>query len=369
MLGKVQVNNLNQYQGPTRTIENYFLFIGRGAGVNEGKLLDLGNDTDLDAVLGSADSDLKTHISAARSNAGQNWTACVIPLAAGATWADAVDFAMERVSVEGIFLVDPVTAATGVENMQTKAEDIMGKYMRPVFFAGRTRPREGSETWPDFQDAIRPLTANVAADQVSMVATLWGPELGAYAGRLANRSVTVADSPMRVATGPLVGNWAERPEDTGGNVLSLAILKAIDAMRISVPQWYPDYEGTYWADGNVLDVNGGDYQVIENVRVTHKVMRRIYPIAVSMIGNRQLNQTPTSIAWAQGKMMRPLRMMAKSRTVNGVVFPGEIMEPKDGDVKIVWLSKYEVEIWFTITPHNSPKSITCNILLDLSNYE
>jgi len=367
MLGKVQVNNLNLMQGPLPAIENYFLFIGRGAGTNEGALITVNQETDLDGVLGAEASNLKTQVEAARLNAGQNWNGCVIPLAEAATWADAVDFAMERTSVEAVVITDPVATAADVETMQAKTESIMTSYMRPLFFIPCTRAPLPTETWEAFLDAVRPVTQNVAADQVSPVGTVWGPEIGTYAGRLANRSVTVADSPMRVATGALVGTWTERPEDVNGRVLDMSVLEALDAMRLSVPQWYPDYPGTYWGDGNVLDVPGGDYQVIENLRVAQKAMRRVYPLAVARVADRRLNSTPASMAAAKTYFMRPLREMSRSSQILGQVFPGEIEPPQDGDIVIDWPSKYAVQLYMVVRPYNSPKSITCNILLDLSN--
>lgn len=368
MLGRIQVNNLNLIQGELPSVENYFLFVGRGAGTNEGALVTMSQETDLDAVLGEAASNLKTQIEAARLNAGQNWFACVIPLAVDATWEDAVDFAMERTSVEAIVVTDPVTAAAHLEAMQAKAEAIMATYMRPVFFIPCSRAPLATETWAQFKDVLHAITANVAADQVNPVATLWGAEIGAYAGRLANRSVTVADSPMRVATGALVGTWTARPEDKDGVILDMSVLTALDAARWSVPQWYPDYPGVYWGDGNVLDVPGGDFQVIENLRVVQKAMRRVYFLAVPRIADRRLNSTPDSTAAAQTYFMRPLRGMSKSRKILGQVFPGEIYPPKEGDIALVWTSKYHVEIWLTARPYNSAKAITVNILLDLTNY-
>ena len=369
MLGSVQVNNLNLIQGPLPEVENYFLFVGRGAGVGEDALLTLDVGTDLDAVLGPAESNLKTQVSAARDNAGQNWGACAIALGATSDWQEAVDFAMERVSVEAFAITDPLKSAADLEAIQAKAEQVMARYMRPVWGARATRGiNKHTERWSDFQDAMRPLTQSLAADQVSPVATFWGPELGAYMGRLANAAVTVADSPMRVATGPLIGAWSERPVDCTGRVLDLSILKAFDAMRFSVPQWYPDYPGTYWADGNVLDVPGGDLQSIENLRVVQKAMRRVYPLAVARVADRRLNQTPASIAAAQMHFMRPLREMSHARKILGQPFPGEIEAPQDGDVAISWPTKYAVEIWMAVRPYNCPKKITCNILLDLTNY-
>ena len=368
MLGRVQVNKLNLKQGPLRAVENYLLYVGMGTGTNAGTLITINQDTDLDAVLGSAPCNLKTQVEAARLNAGQNWNGCVLPLDGGATWQTAVDFAMEYTNVEGICLTDPVLLPEDVENMQTKAEQIMAKRMRPLWFSGAARPRADTETWEEYQTALHPLTNGIAADQVTLTVPLWGAELGTYMGRLCNRSVTVADSPVRVPTGPLLGNWATRPVDAAGRVLDMGILYALDAARFSVPQWHEGYEGTFWGDGNVLDANGGDFQVIENLRVVQKAMRRVYPLAVSRIGDRRLNETPNSIAQAKTFFTRPLLEMAHTTTINGVTFPGEIHPPQKGCIELNWLTKYELEIYLIVRPYNAPKSITCNLGLDLANY-
>lgn len=368
MLGRVQVNNLNLMQGPLKEVENFFLFTGRGAGTNEGQLLTINQDTDLDAVLGTAASNLKTQVHAARLNAGQNWNGAILPLAQGRTWQEGASFAAEQLYTEAIVVTDPVESVEHVENMQAKAEELMAKCMRPMFVAGAAKPRPDTQTWEDYQTELRALTSGVAADQVTLTVPLWGPELGTYMGRLANRAVTIADTPMRVLTGPLVGNWTTRPVDANGRALDMGVLYALDAARFSVPQWYSGYEGTYWGDGNVLDVEGGDFSVIENLRVVQKAMRRVYPLAVARIGDRSLNETPSSIAQAKTYFTRPLREMSKSRTILGHVFPGEIHPPQDGCIEIHWITKTKVDLYISARPYNCPKDITCNILLDLENY-
>ena len=379
MLGTVQINNLNLKQGELSSVENYFLFTGIAAAdcPNTGKLVTVDQATDLDAVLGATASDLKTQVTAARLNAGQNWYGCVLPYTVLETAADALDAAfesavntaMEHVKVEAIIRTDPITRAASVEAMQAQAEAIMARYMRPLWIMARAPEFDSaSQTFADYQAQASALQQGIAADQVMLTPSLWGHEQGALAGRLANESVTVADSPMRVPTGALVGVWSNKPKDKTGRVIDLSVLKALDAARFSVPQWYPDYEGMYWGDGNVLDVNGGDFQVIENLRVIQKCMRRVYPLAVARIGDRRLNQTPASIAQAQTAFMAPLRAMSRSRTILGIVFPGEIEPPKEGDITLTWVSKYSVEVYIAARPYNCPKKITCNLLLDLTNY-
>jgi hypothetical protein len=124
----------------------------------------------------------------------------------------------------------------------------------------------------------------------------------------------------------------------------------------------------FWGDGALLDVEGGDYRVIENLRVVQKAMRRVYPLAVFRIGDRKLNSTPASIAMNQSYFMRPLREMSRSVQIMGVTFPGEVKPPKDGDIVISWPTRTKVEIYMVVRPYNCPKSITCNVMLDLTNY-
>ena len=368
MLGSVQVNNLNLLQGPLDAVENFLLYTGRGAGTNEGKLIAVNSQTDLDAVLGLEASNLKKQVTAAQLNAGQNWNAAILPLREDGDWQEAVDMAVNEMQFEGIALTDPVTETRDIERMQAKAENVMAQHLAPVWIAGAIRPPLETETWEDYRAAAAAITKDVVADQVTLTASMWGHELGTYMGRLCNKSVTVADTPMRVKTGPLLGEWSDKPKDKNGRAIDMAMLYALDKARISVPQWYPGYPGLYFGDGNVLDVPAGDYQVIENLRVIQKCMRRVYPLAVGRIGDRTLNETPESIAAAQMYFARPLREMAKSRKVLGVPFPGEIHPPAKDAVTLVWLTKYELEVWITAQPYNCPKAITCNLLLDLTNY-
>lgn len=365
MLGKIQLNRLNLMQGPLPEIERHFLFIGRGS-TNAGKVLSVGSQTDFDAVLGAGESTLKTQLLHARQNAGQNWQASVLPIAGDVNPLDAVDAAMELTSAEAIVWTEEVDASATVEAWHAKARAIMGRYMRPVFILLAAPGCADSQSWSDHRSAILPITANVAANQVAVVPQLWPFCLGAVAGRLCNRSVTVADSPMRVDTGPMVGAFSDRPQDKDGVLLSMAHLTALDKGRMSVPQWYPDYPGTYWGDVIMLDVPGGDYQVVENLRVVQKAMRQIYPLMVARIGNRRLNSTPDSIAENKSYFQRPLRAMAKSATIAGKTFPGEIRPPKEDAIEIVWKDRQTVTVYLSIQPYDCPKSITTSLMLDLS---
>ena len=369
MLGTIQINKLNLMQGALPEVERYMLFVGRGAGTNEGKVIAVNSQTDLDAVLGLEDSNLKRQLVAAQLNGKQNWNAAVLPLRENGDWRDAVDFATETDVFEGIALTDLVSESVEVERMQNKAEQLMARHMTPVFFTFAARGRLETETWSDHRAAIAPIV-DVLADQVSPTVYLWGTELGTYAGRLCDRSVTVADSPIRTETGTLLGEWSVKPTDKDGMPIDMAALTALDKLRFSVPQWYPGphMRGMYWGDGNVLDKTGGDYQEIENLRVIQKCMRQVYPLLVSRIGNRSLNEEPDSIAAHELFFARPLREMSKTRKILGIPFPGEIHPPAKDAIQLYWITKKKLEIWTKVRPYNCPKDITNNLALDLTNY-
>lgn len=367
MLGTVQINKQNMMQGEATEVERRVLFIGSGAGVNEDNLLSLGPDSDLDNLIGACD--LKTQLEYARDNAGSNWTAYAIPLADEASWQDAVDHAMELVNVEGIALTDPVSGVSDIENLQRKAVNIFASHVRPLFMACRAPQMEASESWSAYQIRLAAITNDVVADQVSITPSIWGYELGAYVGRLCNSSVSIADSPMRTKTGALVGEWTERPVDADGVKLNLAYLKTLsEDLRYSVPQWHYGYDGMFWADGVVLDQAVGDFSKIENLRIINKCIRRVHPMAVSRIADRNLNQTPASMALAKLEFAKPLQSMSQGFILNGVEFPGDIVPPDDDAISISWESRESVVLGITAQPYNCPKKITVNLALDLTNY-
>lgn len=409
-LGKVSVHNLNLGQGPVTEIERYFLFIGP-APANVGELVALNTQSDLDVELGVDASDLKTQIAAAQLNGGDRWACMAAPIAPDGDWAEALDQAQQAgISVEGVIITTPVTTGAELTAMQDKATEITSVYGRRVFFmaasrgidisdpppplktaaaskdpdtavkGARTSPKtvqttEGEtpvthipEDWSTYLTAQRAITAGVAAQRVMVVPQLHGNDQGVLAGRLANAIVSVADSPMRVASGPLQG-LGPVPVDAAGVPLPGSVRSELDKARFSVSQTYPDYPGVFWADGNTLDAPGSDFQVIEYLRIVDKASRRIQVLLIQRVADRRLNNTPNSMATATQAFMTPLREMARSVTVNGQVQPGDIESPNDGDVTIFWKSKTAVEIYFTVTPYNCPKDLTAYIALDLSNGE
>lgn len=364
----VQINNLNQMQGPVTEVERHLLFIGSAAS-NTGKLLSLNTQSDFDTLLGEGESELKTNLLASRDNAGQNWTAAAYVLPEDGDWLAAVRTAQQTQSFEGVVVLGQEWDQAGINAAHALNQELIAKWGRWQFMLlavpGIVSTGEGSQDWSEYETTLATLQDGIAASSVSLVPQLWPNLAGVYAGRLCNRAVSIADSPCRVKTGALVG-LGNKPVDKAGITLPLATLQTLEQNRYSVPMWYPDYDGTYWADGRTLDAEGGDYQVIENLRVAYKTARRMRLRAIARIGDRSFNSTPGSTAAAIMYFGKDLRDMAKATTINGQPFPGDIASPKDGDISIQWIAKNLVSVYVVVRTVDCPKGITVNIMLDLS---
>ncbi len=364
---QVEVNQVNQLLGEVTEVERTVLFIGKGT-TNTGKTIAVNTQTDFDAVLGAADSLLKSNLAAAQANAGQNWWAFVHVLpadAAAGDWVKAVLAAQTSCSVEGVVLCEPVSEKGVIAEAVTLRSTLIAKFGRWVWFILAVEGFLASEDQAEYLARLSVLQDGIAEKAVQLVPLIWRNAPGVLAGRLCNRAVTVADSPARVQTGALIDtDSAELPKDGAGVTVDIATLKALQAQRYSVPMWYPDYDGLYWSDGRTLDAEGGDYQSIETVRVIDKAARRVRLLAIGKIGDRSLNSTPGSIAAHQTLFARPLREMSKAVEINGVQFPGEVKSPQDSDVQIVWKTKKHVEIYIVVRTYEMPLQISISLLLD-----
>ncbi|WP_431638397.1 DUF2586 domain-containing protein [Enterobacter mori] len=387
----VDINQINSHSGEVSGVEQIMLFVGlAGAPLGDSHpLLAVSAESDLDDVLAKASPDLFEQVRAAQLNGGQNWGAYVLlaeELAeedpdnpeqqkiTAPDWLSNIELALSKVGVEGVLLCDDINdisaGRTRINDLQALRASVISALGRRVWFITTVASPTALETpldWAGYREFLNDLQDGIKADAVQLVPSLWGNEAGVLAGRLCNRAVTVADTPARVATGELLGlgiGSSDLPVDKDGVELSLAWLKAFEAIRYSVPMWWADYEGMYWADGRTLEAKGGDYEAIECLRVMDKVARRVRLQAIAKIGNRTLNTTPVSIETHKTYFGKTLREMSRTTQLGGVTFPGEVEPPKEGDVTITWLTKTHVVIGIVATPYGCPKQITVNIGLD-----
>ncbi|MCT6995610.1 DUF2586 domain-containing protein [Salmonella enterica] len=377
---QVVINQLNTRQGGKRDIARTLLMVGEHTTIIPPTPVTA--QTDLDTLLGTDASPLRNNLQAFLDNAGQSamiWLATLQKTqpagkaqtaqsdAVAGTWIDVVRTAQATVSAEGVVVVLNDATTDDINKAQQLREELINKYQRWTWFILAVRGCGTGEKWAEYVTAMTALQKGIAAYAVQLTPMLFGNEPGLLAGRLCNPSVTIADSPARVATGALVNMGRnDKPQDSDKRELDIATIKALNMARFSVPTWYPDYEGYYWADGVTLDVDGGDYQAIEYLRVADEMARQVRLLAIPKIADRSLNSTPVSIAAHQQLFAKPMRDGAKSLKINGTVFPGLCMSPRDGDVQIAWPEKDKVQIAIVVRPYNCPKEITISIMLDES---
>lgn len=393
---EVQINQTNSNSGTITGVEQTMLFIGLADNLGDAHpLVVVGAESDIDESLAKASTDLLEQVRAAQLNGGQNWGAYVLLVEPETTadpedpedpespeetkvtepdWLSQAEYALGKVSVEGVMFCHDIkelsAGRTFINGLQALRESVISSLGRRVWFIASVASPLALETpldWAGYRDFLDDLQTGISASAVQLVPRLWGNEAGVLAGRLCNKSVTIADSPARTATGALLGLGIESsdlPVDKNGAEIDLAYLKAFEAIRYSVPMWWADYEGMYWSDGRTLEVTGGDYEAIEYLRIMDKVARTTRLRAIAKIGNRSLNTTPVSIETHKTYFSKVLRDMSRATELGGVQFPGEVEPPAEGDVTIKWPTKTHVVIGIVATPYGCPKQITVNIGLD-----
>jgi len=332
--GKVSVAAIQTGSGATKQVERTVLFIGQAAKSN-GSILAINAQSDFDELFGDADSALKTQVKAWQRNGDDLVSGYAIPHGAGDDVMALIDQAMDQdVSPEIIVICTPVTGKAEIESYQAKALEVLSGLARRVRFLLAAPGLTAEQNWTDLVTALQPLTDGVVGDRVAVVPLLFGDELGAVTGRLCKSAVTIADSPMRVLTG---------------------------AMSL---QFYPDFDGVYFGDVNMLDAEGGDFQQIETGRIVDKAARAVRIIAIQQIKNRRLNNSTSGIEFGKRVMGKPLRDMSKSINIGADKFPGLIDAPKDDSISLTFMDARTLQVVLKVKPIDSPSTIIVGIMLD-----
>jgi len=364
--GKVSVAALNTGSGATKEVERSVLFIGVGT-ENLKQVVAINAQSNFDTLISAGDTALKSQLKAWQRNGDDLVSGWAIPITQDDDILALVNKAMDLdVSPEIIVICTPVTGKADVDSYQAKALELLASHARRIRFLvavpGCDNTPETGQTWSEHLAAITPLQDGVLADRVALIPLMYGDELGAVTGRLCKRSVTIADSPMRTQTGAL--SLIGTPVDKDSEPLTNAVLAALDNIRFSCTQFYPDFDGIFFGDVNMLDAEGGDYQKIEAGRVVDKAARRVRIIAIWQIKNRRLNNSPTGIAFGKRVLGKPLRDMSKSTNIGADKFPGEIYTPTDDSIGLTFVSSTQLNVLLKVQPVDSPSTILVGIMLD-----
>lgn len=366
-LGKAEILLQNLGQGSVPSVSRLALFVGTTATSN-GSVQTISADTDLQTLYGDASGGtLRTQLEGAIQNGGSGWMGYAIDIAAAANWDAAITTALNAgYEFSYVVFTDDAADQAALEAYQTRMATELSA-QNPIFCIASARaiddtPSTG-ESWATYLTAMNTLAGNASAERVLVVPKLFPSLPGALAGRLANPKASIADSPMRVATGPMVG-LGDKPVDEAGVMITTANLTTLDQSGLSVPQWYQGIPGIYFADGNMLAAPTSDFGKVETLRIADELARKLYPMAVQRIADRKLNQTALSIASHKTYFGKPLRELSKSVVIAGETFPGAIQPPQDGDITITWTDTTTVVIGYAFRPFNSPKTIQANIAVN-----
>ncbi|MCF6442349.1 DUF2586 domain-containing protein [Pseudoalteromonas luteoviolacea] len=360
--GRVSVAALQTGGGAVKEVERSVLFIGEAPERN-GQIHPINAQSDFDVLFGESESPLKTQIKAWQRNGDDLVSGYAISHGAGDNIHALIDKAMDQdVSPELIVVCTPVTGKAEVEAYQAKMLEILAGYARFIRCLVAAPGLSSNQSWSELVTALKPLIDGVAADRVGVVPLLFGDELGALVGRLCKRSVTIADSPMRTQTGAM--SLMPLPTDKNGDPLTNSITAALDSARFSCTQFYADFDGVYFGDANLLDAEGGDYQRLENARIVDMAARQVRIRAIYEIKNRQLNNSPTGIAYGKRRLGKPLLDMSKSVNLGADKFPGLIDAPTDDSIGLTFLNETTLQVTLKVKPIQSPNTIIVGIMLD-----
>ncbi|MGF0034837.1 DUF2586 domain-containing protein [Victivallis vadensis] len=376
-IGSVTIVKVDGMQGNFNEVERVFLYLGKIADPDRAaEIIPIAGNSDLDQLLGPGESELKTQIAAARQNSRNDRFACyAVGVPEDQDWKEVLYAALDKpadLNIEAVVLCTPLESKLEIQACMSAASEVLARFSKFITVIGCvTGIDKAKETWGAYITRVSALVDGVDGERVCIVPQLHGNDLGCVAGRLCDPAVSIADSPMRVATGALIGLGVAdadvEPVDSAGAPLTMTTIEALAGKRFCVAQWYAGYTGVYWADMVTLAPEGSDYNVYENLRVVDYCARRVRSLAIGRIADRRLNSTNQSISANQTYFMRPLREASQSTVLNEVELPAMIQPPEAGDVTISWTSRTEVSIAVSVRPYNCPKKITVYMGLDLSN--
>jgi len=282
-------------------------------------------------------------------------------LPAGATatwtpgWADLAGFlladalAAMPVPPEGVIFTLPVGTATQLSDLQAALGALLGQHKR-MWACVRFRALEAGESWADYTAAFAALVAGASAGRVLIVPTLWGQDLGAYAGAIARKATH--QSPIWPGFGPVSGAGS-KPSDAGGTPLSLATLETLSAAKASVLMWHEGLAGIYPAQGFPL-AGAGEPERIEWLQVADKLARAVRLRALYRLG-KGVRDVPADRAAFLQYISQPVRAAAAA---------GEIQPAQDADFQVAFPTPTSAALAFTWRPLDAAEDISVKLELD-----
>ncbi len=355
MIGSITTTNENLMKSAAEGIERRFIFIGDGT-KNQDQVIMITQDSDLLDLIG--EGKLYDQVQAFSDNvlAGGAFLGAVYPVDAK-TQSEIIDDVLASGFIPEIFIFsDIVTSQAEIETLQVAMNALEAKGIFAFSMVSLPGIDKDTQTWAEYQTAMNDIVKDAVAENVVAVPLLNGNNIGVLAGRLCREDLSVADTPIRTKTGPVL-SLGSMPIDKNDVRYSNAEASALNIIRLSVPQKYPSKAGVYWSDATTLDTTVGDYKVTDVLRPVLKAMRKVHARMFPRLGDRTLSDTKVSIKAGENYAAKPLREMAETTTRGEEILPGDIYPPKAGDVNITFVSDEQITVSVGVRPIKSAKKI------------
>ena len=269
------------------------LFVGVAA-TNRDTVTPVGKETDIAETFGAGT--LSTVLTQAQRNGSPNWKAFALGYENSGDWITKISPAAQSATINGVleFLVvcDAMTASTDVAALQTI---VSGLEANAIFaFALCSGPSIADNvSWAAYLTALAAPIASATAASVSMVAPIWGTELGSFAGRYEEVTYgatgNVRVPPYRQVDGAVAspGDYPQSTEATPEE-LPQSTLTATETLGLATYNRYPGLAGVFFGPGNLLSATGATLTQVDQLRVLNKAKARVRLALLPALGSSQM---------------------------------------------------------------------------------
>ena len=187
----------------------------------------IGKTTDLVTLFGAGT--LATQLSQAQENAGADFFCYAVGVTLEADRTAAItNFFSSGKKASLIFVTDFVADQAALIALQAQADFLKSEDHSVVMVATSAGIAPLTQTWAQYITTQEAFTTGLVANRVMLTPELMPNTLGALAGRLLNTKNSIADTPMKTATGPFSG-WTPTDIPVDSDSLSLRPLMQLVA--------------------------------------------------------------------------------------------------------------------------------------------
>jgi|GEM_PF-6839943 len=326
-------------------------WIGRFLFVSDGyptvpKLLD--SSSDLTTLI--SDVPLRKILEDAQIEGGQGWSAYVVGNDQVPNPVEKWDESVERVQhldFEVVVICDAIAAGTEIDAIKTAITGLHNKHI-PVLVLGQLTAYS-SGTYGDYATASAVIVNGKIADWFSVVAPIFGNELGGLAGRLSRLPVQRAAGRRKdgsVSVFPSKSSWPAG--------LAIADLKTMANANITVPHSLAGEKGTYFGNVHTLNDATTGFLYATDVRTYCKAERLVYKQGVSRLNDDEIETDEMGLSSFGQYCAKPVAAMQAAKECEGYAVTA-LLVGEDMKVDLeVWRKKIARSLKFNISLTDAP---------------